>query len=260
MVIEYYGDGRLMSERCTVSGLREGPSRSFYPQGQPKSSGLYSDGKLNGHWTRWYESGGKRDEGDWDLGKPKGIWQTWYAQGHLKSKVRFEAGRPACGGEYWNERGEIVSPEPTNCSTTLKTPLNSWWDHFEISGVAIFQNSGGQSYSPALAWLPTMILGDRFALALDLDLTIIKSDANSFPALAVPLFISYRTQLWGVALGAGTESWLISKGGTAPRFGIKLMRYRGLSWLNYFYAGYSYFALPAEDSSHELRLGVGLEL
>jgi antitoxin component YwqK of YwqJK toxin-antitoxin module len=79
-VVELDPDGRPIEVVTYSHGIREGLTRSFYPNGTVESK-------------RWYESR-----------IPEGMARTWYENGQLRSETRFQRGR-AVEKQMWAEDG-----------------------------------------------------------------------------------------------------------------------------------------------------------
>ena len=55
-------------------GVKHGPWREWYANGNPKSAGNYVDGKMEGKWQTFYEDGSVKTEGVYKGGFKDGIW------------------------------------------------------------------------------------------------------------------------------------------------------------------------------------------
>ena len=78
------------------NGKREGPSISYYKNGQLFYEGEYKNGKQEGPWFFYQETGQLKREVNYNDGQRDGPWTIYHNNGQLDSK-----------GEYKN--GEIVS-------------------------------------------------------------------------------------------------------------------------------------------------------
>ncbi len=87
--------------------FKNGDGQDLYPNGQPKSTGGFLDGKADGTWTWWYEDGTKMTEGTFIDGKRSGRWSTWYPNGNKKSAAMYA--HDQLNGSYltWYESGNI---------------------------------------------------------------------------------------------------------------------------------------------------------
>lgn len=69
--------------------FRDAAAPGTWPNGQPRSSGQFHNGKAHGTWTWWYANGNRMTEGTFSEGKRNGTWTTWYENGTKKSETLY---------------------------------------------------------------------------------------------------------------------------------------------------------------------------
>ncbi len=90
---KFYGtDGALISEVSYKNGILDGPSKSFFRNGQVSELITYKDSLRDGLWRRFYEEGGTLMETMHVQSKRHGGFQVFYPNGILKIK-----------GKYWKD-------------------------------------------------------------------------------------------------------------------------------------------------------------
>lgn len=79
-----YEDGLIVAEGLTDSlGRYQGPWKEFYPTGEIRSEGNYTDSKRTGKWKFMYRNGKTEQTGDYKNGKPTGNWFWYFESGNL---------------------------------------------------------------------------------------------------------------------------------------------------------------------------------
>src|SRR5688572_1837424 len=76
-----------------------------WPNGYPKTTGQYVDGKKDGLWTEFYESGGIQNQGSYSMDKKVGVWKGFFAAGAVKNIVDHTKGTV----KIFNEKGDLYS-------------------------------------------------------------------------------------------------------------------------------------------------------
>ena len=75
--------------------VRHGLYTAWYPDGTPRESGAYRDGRRQGVWTRWYTHGGRQAQAEFVDGHQHGWLLTWDELGRKDREIRFRDGEPA---------------------------------------------------------------------------------------------------------------------------------------------------------------------
>jgi hypothetical protein len=87
-------------------GKEDGPSTSWYENGQKYFEIHYKDGKRNGLDTKWYENGMKQSETHYKDGEPDGLHTAWYSNGRKRGEKHFKDGKEDGLWTEWDEDGE----------------------------------------------------------------------------------------------------------------------------------------------------------
>ena len=79
-----YKEGNLVGEGIYDEADKEqGPWKEYYPTGQLKAEGNYSNGKRVGNWVFYYPNGKVEQQGNYDgRGRAQGTWKWYYDSGN----------------------------------------------------------------------------------------------------------------------------------------------------------------------------------
>jgi len=92
--------------RCEADGVRQGPERTFHPNGSRRWETLYHKGLEHGVRVAWYENGRKHYERGYRDGKQHGPWKEWSeATGQLLGEGTFDLGRKSETEIIYHENG-----------------------------------------------------------------------------------------------------------------------------------------------------------
>ena len=70
-----------------MKGEINGPSESFYENGNLKAGGIYKTNYEEGYWKEYYDTGKIKSEGNYIIGKKTGLWKL-YDEGGLLMKTQ----------------------------------------------------------------------------------------------------------------------------------------------------------------------------
>lgn len=90
-------------------GIKDGPWKEYYENGQLRSQGTWDKGKQVGAWKYFYDDGKTEQEGKYNKqGKLDGTWRWYYENGTLRREQSFIAGLE--DGEYteYEENGRLI--------------------------------------------------------------------------------------------------------------------------------------------------------
>lgn len=79
----------LVAEDGTSDQLYSGDSSRYYTNGQLKTTGTYSDGRLHGYYEWYYDNGQIERRGTYQDGSPHGVWEYYDRDGRLKRKATY---------------------------------------------------------------------------------------------------------------------------------------------------------------------------
>jgi antitoxin component YwqK of YwqJK toxin-antitoxin module len=92
------------------AGIKDGPWKEFYPNGNVKSTGIYDKGKRTGEWKFFHPNGQLEQIGSYNKdGKEDGIWTWYYATGSLLREDTYFNGKNDGHSVEYDESGEIVA-------------------------------------------------------------------------------------------------------------------------------------------------------
>jgi antitoxin component YwqK of YwqJK toxin-antitoxin module len=97
---------------------------SYYPNGQLKIIGGFSDGKKVGEWIEYYMNGIKKSEGQFVSGKKDGAWVYYFLNANIKEKQFYNNGNKDGLWEKFNVNGAIVQTESYQNGKWIITTIN----------------------------------------------------------------------------------------------------------------------------------------
>lgn len=197
------------------------------------------------------------------LQKEIATWQFPSAKNVFsKTRVVEASGGKEKPGRLYNLKVTFLRlPQVAPAKTTL-TESVPWGEFiaFRLSQFSVFQSGGRNSFSGFLSWSPWVNLSSHFTVGASLGLSSLKAiSGNRFFVTSFEGWVGGRSGNFGAELGAGLQNWG-SNGGSRPLGSVTLQHFLDPKWgsiLDRIFLTYSYFSsLP--DSSHELRVGVGI--
>lgn len=98
----------LRAEQPVRNGLREGLTRSWYPDGSLAEQRAYAGGRKNGAQSQWWPGGMPRLQAQMRDDRPVGQLRTWYADGRPYEEHRYDdAGHESGLQRVWYEDGSL---------------------------------------------------------------------------------------------------------------------------------------------------------
>ena len=122
MEIAHYEDDVLDGERrvfyedgTTVQAIEQyeqgdfvGTYQTFYPSGNLKLEGNYTDNEMNGIWKKYYDSGELAEEVRMENSLEQGAFKEYYRNGNLKAEGTYRDGDNEHGElKLYNEDGSL---------------------------------------------------------------------------------------------------------------------------------------------------------
>lgn len=106
-----FDHGKIVGEGIVKEdGLKDGPWKEFYPNGQLKAEGKYSKGIKTGKWVYYYKNGQVEQTGSYDKkGRPKGDWVWYYPSGALLREESYLNGLPDGMWTEYAEDGSVIA-------------------------------------------------------------------------------------------------------------------------------------------------------
>lgn len=90
--ISYYPDGSIAMDKQFLSDKETGPFKQYFSNGKVEMEGEYLGGNYNGQVTNYYDSGKKMHYGEFINGKRNGMWVFYNADGSVRSMIHYKNG------------------------------------------------------------------------------------------------------------------------------------------------------------------------
>jgi hypothetical protein len=87
--------------------VRSGPYRSWHPNGNLASEGVFAQDRETGKWRFFHPDGTRAAEGSFARGERAGFWETFHASGPRESRGRYEKDHRTGEWSFWTEEGEL---------------------------------------------------------------------------------------------------------------------------------------------------------
>ena len=108
----FYPNGSVETEGQYKNDRQVGVWISRYPNDLLKEKAAYRDGRKDGPFTSFYRNGRKEAEGVYHLDKQVGKWTEWYQGGGEKAEMLFDnSGRKEGVSKEWFENNRLKSEE-----------------------------------------------------------------------------------------------------------------------------------------------------
>ncbi|MEI7501134.1 MAG: toxin-antitoxin system YwqK family antitoxin [Bacteroidota bacterium] len=104
-------NGSLVSEEQYCSGLIDGVSKVFNPEGGLSEVHYYKKGVRDGLWEQYYLDGKIKLRATYKAGEKHGLFQTFYNSGQLMFEGGYKFGHQDGTWIYYNEDGSISKKE-----------------------------------------------------------------------------------------------------------------------------------------------------
>ena len=104
----YYENGQL-AVKCTYKdGEYDGPYEEYYDNGRLNVKCTYKDGKKNGPYEAYHDNGQLYEKCTYKDGKEDGPYESYWANGLLRSKFTFKDGKEDGPYERYNAYGQLM--------------------------------------------------------------------------------------------------------------------------------------------------------
>ena len=90
----WWSNGKLRSEMCLGSGIRNGICREWHENGVMASEATYANNIIYGMLSMWYQSGQPSKQGAYIQGKKDGRWIEWNEKGTVVADGQYTNGKP----------------------------------------------------------------------------------------------------------------------------------------------------------------------
>ncbi|MFC2111846.1 toxin-antitoxin system YwqK family antitoxin [Bacteroidota bacterium] len=106
----YDNIGRMIAEGLVdEEGKKQGRWMDYYPEGEKKSEGLYTNNYRTGKWRFYRRSGRIEQTGDYNQGRPHGLWLWYYENGSPLREEYFYHGREDGTLIEYSPQGGIIT-------------------------------------------------------------------------------------------------------------------------------------------------------
>ena len=133
----------LVAEGITLEdGTRHGDWIQYWPNGNVKCTGEYTDGLEIGTWTYFRETGQKEQEGVFLDGALHSLWTWWYPDGKIHRQERYKRG--ALHGEFLelDTSGEAIVSGAYEGGEAMGSWVIHINDHKEVGEFVLGQKDG----------------------------------------------------------------------------------------------------------------------
>ena len=96
--IEYWDNGKVLSQINYLDGKRDGSCRHWYKNGTLMNEGFYENGKMTGIWMSYHENGQIENHATYKYtesgvySRKDGIWKYYYDNGQLQTESIIKDG------------------------------------------------------------------------------------------------------------------------------------------------------------------------
>ena len=113
--IEYWDNGKVLSQIHYLDGKRDGSCRYYYKNGTLMNEGFYENGKMTGIWMSYHENGQIESHGTYKYtesgvySRKDGIWKYYYDNGQLQKESIIKDGIEEL--KFYDRDGELLPME-----------------------------------------------------------------------------------------------------------------------------------------------------
>ncbi len=105
-----FSNGKITGEGIIDDeGVKDGPWKEYYEDGQLRAEGLYNLGNRIGRWRFYHQTGGLEQEGNFnDQGKPEGPWKWFHENGNVFREEAYRNGKLDGLFTEYTDDGKVV--------------------------------------------------------------------------------------------------------------------------------------------------------
>jgi len=109
----YYSDhdGILLSEESYTSGIKNGLSKTFFPNGKLAELIHYRQGKKDGEWVQYFDDGQLKLKGYFVSDEKEGIFTGYYPGGKKNFSGSYKEGHRDGPWVFYEEEGAVMRSE-----------------------------------------------------------------------------------------------------------------------------------------------------
>lgn len=101
-------DGILLSEDCYSAGLKNGLSKTFYPNGKLSEQLTYKSGKKEGDCLQYFEDGKLKLKGYYLNDEKEGLITAYYPNGQPSFSGKYQFGHKEGTWLFYDEKGKVT--------------------------------------------------------------------------------------------------------------------------------------------------------
>jgi len=118
----YYSDydGVLLSEESYAGGVKEGVSRTFFPNGSVAELITYKNGKKEGEWIQYYDDGMLKFRGAYINDEKDGPFIGYFPGGKVNLSGAYKAGHKDGTWTFYEENGDVMRSEKYSEGALIK--------------------------------------------------------------------------------------------------------------------------------------------
>lgn len=105
-----YDEGVVVAEGIIDdAGIKDGPWKEFYADGQLRAEGLYVAGNRIGKWRFYHPDGSLEQEGNYNnQGNAEGLWKWYFANGNVLREEAYRNGKSDGMYTEYDETGKVI--------------------------------------------------------------------------------------------------------------------------------------------------------
>jgi len=101
----------ISRDESNAEDQKTGTWNEWYPNGTPRFTGSFRDGRPAGPQTWWHANGQKMMAGDYKTGAPEGLWTRWHPNGRKEEEGSYLAGNKRGTWTVWDESGSVADAQ-----------------------------------------------------------------------------------------------------------------------------------------------------
>ncbi len=105
-----FNKGKLVSEGIIDDeGVKDGPWKEYYEEGELRAEGSYNQGKRVGKWKFYHQNGSVEQDGNYNnQGNPEGAWKWYFENGNVERDEAYRNGLTDGPYTEYDENGKVV--------------------------------------------------------------------------------------------------------------------------------------------------------
>lgn len=104
-------EGALLSEEIYKMGVKDGISKTYFPEGGLAEIITWKNGVKSGPWEQYYSDGKIKFRGTYLDNEKAGVFQAFYMSGKVMFTGKYSNGHQAGQWIYYDENGKLMKKE-----------------------------------------------------------------------------------------------------------------------------------------------------